>query len=204
MQSTHYSGKVMVYVDGSNLFHGIGDYYLGNGLAIKKISYEKLKDLVVDGRPYLRANYYGSYHPSGDARQFSFFSSLEYSGYDVKKYPLRVPTSAKKVKCTNCDNRFEDITCLKCNKLFRIFTPEEKGVDVGIAIDMITQASKGIYETAVLIGGDKDHLEVVETVKNDFGKRVEVVNFTNRTSAELRRKADKFVPLENYMKQIEM
>ena len=61
----------------------------------------------------------------------------------------------------------------------------EKGVDVAIAIDMITHASKGTYETAVLIGGDKDHLGVINSVKNDFGKRAEVVNFSNRTSVEL-------------------
>lgn len=205
MSSPQNMGKVMVYIDGSNLFHGIGDYYFNKKTAPKKINYEKLRDLVVDKRDYLRVNHYGSYHPSFPANQIGFFTSLEeLGGFEVRKFPLKVPTTPLKIKCPSCKARFEDITCKACSKPFQIFKPEEKGVDVAIAIDMISHAAKNIYDTAVLIGGDKDHLGVVTTVKNEFGKRVEIANFTNRTSVELRRKADKFIPLENYMSQLEM
>lgn len=193
----------MVYIDGSNLFHGIGDYYHQKGIKPKKIDYKKLLELVIDKRECLRANYYGSYHPSAPEVQMNFFTALEYMGFEVKKYPLKIPTHPERIKCPNCSNHFEDILCDSCKKTFKRYTPEEKGVDVGIAIDMITQASKGIYGTAILIGGDKDHLGVVSAIKNEFGKRVEIVNFTNRTSVELQRKADKFVPLERYMGEIE-
>lgn len=48
---------------------------------------------------------------------------------------------------------------------------KQKGVDVLIAIDMITKAYEGQYEIAVLLAGDDDFIDVVKAVK-DSGKRV--------------------------------
>ncbi len=200
--SPQFSGKVMIYIDGSNLFHGLQER-LSRGLT-NRIDYQKLVEEVVGGREYLRANYYGSYPPSAPQSQFDFFDKLSMSGFEVKKFPLKVPTQPRKIKCIGCKEKFDKITCPLCKKEFYDQRPEEKGVDVAIAIDMVGGAAKETYNTAILIGGDKDHLGVVDSVKNEFGKRVEVVNFSTRTSKELIRKADKFVPLENLMGRIEL
>jgi uncharacterized LabA/DUF88 family protein len=47
----------------------------------------------------------------------------------------------------------------------------QKGTDVLLAIDMITKAYEGQYEIAILLAGDDDFLDVVNTVK-DKGRRV--------------------------------
>jgi uncharacterized LabA/DUF88 family protein len=192
----------MIYIDGSNLFHGLLER-ASKGLS-GRIDYKKLIEVVVDGRPYLRANYYGSYPPDNPAAQLRFFDMLRYAGLEVQPFPLKIPTRPKKLKCPHCKGTFDEITCPLCSKKFYDLRPEEKGVDVAIAIDMISHAAKNIYDTAILVGGDRDHLGVVSAVKNEFGKRVEVTNFSDRTSRELMKKVDKFLPLESIMPQIEI
>lgn len=196
-----FSGKLMIYIDGSNLFHGLQERQ-SNGLS-HGIDYKKLVEIVADRRDYLRANYYGSIPSNPDKAQYEFYDQLRFSGLEVKIFPLKTPTRPKKIKCPHCKKSFDEITCPLCGDKFYDLRPVEKGVDVEIAIDMISHAAKGTYDTAILIGGDKDHLGVVDAVKNEFGKRVEVANFKDRTSKELIKKADKFIPLEDIMPQIE-
>ncbi|MFH1223243.1 MAG: NYN domain-containing protein [Pseudomonadota bacterium] len=202
MFASQFSGKLMVYIDGSNLFHGLRERQ-SNGLSYR-IDYKQLINVLVGARDVLRANYYGSYPSSGSQSQFEFFDGLKLSGFEVKTFPLKTPTKPKKLRCLHCKETFDEITCPLCAKKFYDLRPEEKGVDVAIAIDMISHAAKSVYDTAILVGGDKDHLGVVDVVKNEFGKRVEVVNFSYRTSKELMKKADIFIPLEGIMDQIEI
>ena len=49
--------------------------------------------------------------------------------------------------------------------------PKQEGVDVLLAIDMITRAYENQYDIAVLVAGDDDFVDVVKAVKNT-GKRV--------------------------------
>ena len=47
----------------------------------------------------------------------------------------------------------------------------QKGVDILMAIDMLTKAYENHYEIAILVAGDGDFVDLVEAVK-DAGKRV--------------------------------
>lgn len=48
---------------------------------------------------------------------------------------------------------------------------KQKGVDILMAVDMLTKAYENHYEIAVLVAGDGDFVDLVEAVK-DAGKRV--------------------------------
>ncbi len=48
---------------------------------------------------------------------------------------------------------------------------EQKGVDVKLAIDMVNRARQNIYDTAVLVSGDGDFVELVRLLQ-DMGKHV--------------------------------
>ena len=61
---------------------------------------------------------------------------------------------------------------------------KQKGVDVLLAVDMITKAYLDQYERAILVGGDDDLLDVVKAVK-DTGKRVYGVFFRETASKRL-------------------
>ena len=61
---------------------------------------------------------------------------------------------------------------------------EEKGVDVSLAVDMLTGAFQDEYDVAVLVSSDGDFKPAVEAVRAT-GKRVEYIFFpgTTRSSA---------------------
>lgn len=61
---------------------------------------------------------------------------------------------------------------------------KQKGVDVLLAIDMLTKAYENHYEWAMLLAGDDDYVDLVQAVKN-AGKRVYGFYFEKHTSQEL-------------------
>jgi uncharacterized LabA/DUF88 family protein len=69
----------------------------------------------------------------------------------------------------------------------------EKGVDVKIAVDMITMAQRDLYDTCILITGDGDFADAAEAVKST-GKHVEVA-YTER-NFQISKAADKFILLD--------
>ena len=68
----------------------------------------------------------------------------------------------------------------------------QKGVDILMAIDMLTKAYENHYEIAILVAGDGDFVDLVEAVK-DAGKRVYGAYVPRNISQELRESFD--VPL---------
>lgn len=61
---------------------------------------------------------------------------------------------------------------------------KQKGVDVRMAVDMITKAYLDHYDFAIMLAGDDDFLDVVNAVK-DTGKRVYGIYFSERISKDL-------------------
>ena len=62
--------------------------------------------------------------------------------------------------------------------------PTEKGVDVGLAIKMLTLGINRAYETAILVAGDRDYLETVQFLKG-LGLRVEIIAWRKGLSSDL-------------------
>jgi len=163
------SEKVVIFIDGGNMFHAT------NALKLK-INYKKLVDVLKRDRWLLRAYFYTGV-PSGDLpkevreqlkKQMGFLKELQNLGIKVKTMPLKK-------------------------------TPEgyiEKGIDILIATDMISLAFKNAYDTVVLVSGDSDFVPVVEKIQ-ELGKRVENASFKKTSSYELRRVCDEFILLDN-------
>jgi uncharacterized LabA/DUF88 family protein len=61
----------------------------------------------------------------------------------------------------------------------------QKGVDVLLAIDMITKAYQNQYDIAILVTGDDDFIDVVKAVKDGTGKLVYGAFFPKETSKRL-------------------
>ena len=56
--------------------------------------------------------------------------------------------------------------------------PEEKGIDVAIALDIARLAMEGAYDVAILCSGDTDLIPAVEQVQDgDYGCKVEVAGW---------------------------
>jgi uncharacterized LabA/DUF88 family protein len=66
--------------------------------------------------------------------------------------------------------------------------------DIGIAMDMIEQAPK--LDTAVLISGDGDFMDLIQHLKRAMGCRVEVIAFGKSASSKIKDNADEFTDLD--------
>jgi hypothetical protein len=65
----------------------------------------------------------------------------------------------------------------------------EKGVDVMLATDVVTNAYNDHYDTAIVVSGDADFYPALQAAK-DVGKHIEVAAFDMNLSAESARVAD--------------
>jgi uncharacterized LabA/DUF88 family protein len=72
----------------------------------------------------------------------------------------------------------------------------QKGVDVQLAVDLVTNAHLQTFDVAVLFSGDIDLLESVKTVKN-LGKHVIIFSHYNNMAQEMIREADMFINFQH-------
>jgi len=159
----------MVFVDGSNLYHGMKRAQIRFDLL-------RLAKYYVGKRKFIRCYYYGSLDPYDKPRiesQRKFIRLLNLGGIVTRIKPLRLHDG---------------------NKV-------EKGADVHLAVDLVSFALHGHYDSAILISGDEDFLVAVEAVK-ESGKIVEIAYFSEQISDALRLSADEFHDLNNVPSEI--
>lgn len=181
----------MMFIDGSNLFHGCKCYSIENGEDHFRIDMIKLREKLLNNRRLIRAYYYCSIPIKGDPmrinNQEGFYRYLEYNGFKVIKKPLRLRT--EKFKCNKCKHEI-------------VFEKQvEKGVDVALVTDMLSLGISERYDTAILIAGDLDYMRAIEELQR-LGITTEVAYFRSGIGSELIRCADKFIPLESIIEEI--
>ena|SRR5437867_4837635 len=76
--------KVMVFIDGSNLYHSL------RSLGEVRIDYSKLLQTLVAGRNLIQAYYFCSLPPGPKQQQLDFLTKLRSLGFEVKSFPLRL------------------------------------------------------------------------------------------------------------------
>jgi uncharacterized LabA/DUF88 family protein len=151
--------KVVVFVDGANLYHSIKSYYKGI------LDYGVLLEAAVGGRKLLRATFYivEKHDPDEASGARSFVYNLNKFGYKVRSKPLVVHETL------SADGE-------------RIVS--HKGDwDMGIVVDMMRLAEHA--DTYVLVSGDGDYVETIEYLQSEQGLRVEVVSAGQCTSQAL-------------------
>jgi uncharacterized LabA/DUF88 family protein len=164
---------VMIFIDGSNLYHSLKSFFKRTDIDIGKLSKK-----LLDKRRLVRIYYYNAKvglkeEPQRYRDQQAFFTSVNAIPYSELRLGRLVyhnwPHSP----------------------------PYEKGVDIQLATDMITHSFKNNYDVAVLVAGDNDFVGAIQAVK-DNGKNVEVALFgKERTSYRLRMVADKVVTINS-------
>ena len=159
--------RVMVFIDGSNMYHSLKSYFKRTDIDIGKFC-----DKLLEKRRLIRIYYYNAVvgqreEPDRFRDQRKFFSSVAQIPYTELRLGRLV--------YNNWPNN----------------PPIEKGVDVLLATDMIIHSFKNNYDIAILVGGDNDFVPALQALK-DNGKNVEVALFgKERTSLQLREVADR-------------
>lgn len=165
--------RVMIFIDGSNLYHSLKHYFNRADIDIGKFS-----NKLLDKRRLVRIYYYNARvgfkeEPERYREQQKFFTSVNSLPYTELRIGRLVynnwPSSP----------------------------PFEKGVDILLATDMITHSYKNNYDVAILVAGDNDYVSAIQAIK-DNGKNVEVALFGKEsTSLQLRKVADKVIILNS-------
>lgn len=172
-------GKTICFIDDQNVFHG-------QQTKGWRIDWQKfIKFLERNGDEIWQVYYFAGEKENQSEDEGNFFNYLkEQMRWEITTYPL----GRRSVTCINCG---ETHTYLA-----------EKGVDVGLAIKMLTLGINKAYETAVLVSGDRDYLETVQFIKN-LGLRVEVVSWKEGLSDALATESSApVVYLDDLKKQI--
>ena len=152
----------MVFIDGSNLYH-----VLSQSCGRHDLQFDKFAQKLANGRKLQRIYYYNirqesDSNPNVGVEQAKFLDSM----YDTPYVEVRLGIWKQR----------GDIMV-------------EKGVDVMLATDVVTNAYKDHYDTAIVVSGDADFYPALQAVK-DVGKHIEVAAFDMNLSAESARVAD--------------
>ena len=153
--------RTIVFMDNSNIFHGQKD--AGWRIDAKKLH----KYLERDGGRVWQVHFFASVidPPRYEETNFYHFIKSEMR-YEVTLFKL----GRKTHKCRNCSRSWT--------------TYIEKGVDVALATKLLTLANAKAFDTAILIGADKDFLGTVRAVKA-LGLRVEIFAWRNTISHDM-------------------
>ena len=160
--SINNNDRVMVYIDGSNLYH-----VLSQNCGRHDLQFDKFSTKLANGRSLRRTYYY-------NVRQDNETSANMVQ--DQKKFlDSMYETPFIEVRLGIWKQRGDTLV--------------EKGVDVMLATDLVAHAYQDHYDTAIVVSGDADFYPALQAVK-DIGKHIEVAAFDSNLSTESSRVAD--------------
>ena len=159
--------RVMIFIDGSNLYH-----VLTQNCGRHDLVFEKFSEKLGEGRQVKRTYYYNirqdpKYNPAATAEQDKFMATL----FDTPYFEVKLGVHRRQGD-----------------------TMVEKGVDVMMSVDIVVGAFRDLYDTAIIVSGDGDFYPAMQAAK-DLGKHTEVVAFESNLSPEAKRVADKAILL---------
>jgi 6-hydroxy-3-succinoylpyridine 3-monooxygenase len=143
--------KAMVYVDGFNLYFGI----LQGTPDLKWLNLESFMDFLRPDEEVLGVRYFTALV---DPQKHLSVSR------DRQKRYLQALGSCPKLKVIMGKYQLREVSCRgKCRERYEV--PEEKKTDVGIAVQMISDAIDGLMDRIVLVSGDSDLEPAVEWIR---------------------------------------
>ncbi len=166
------SYRFFIFIDGSNFYHSLINSFKTASVDIEKFC----KDITQTGE-LIEIKYYTSpvlrsNNPNAYSSQQKFLSKIK----EIKNLTLFLGRLEKH------GNTFV-----------------EKGVDVKIATDLISNAFHNNYDIAILVSNDSDFVPAIQEAQK-FGKQVWDINFPKRKSYHLNQICNKTITL-NTIKQ---
>ena len=149
--------RVCIFIDGSNFYHALKEARLPVSVDFGKLG----ANLTGPDRQHVHTYYYNTplIRPRRDDPEFA----------------------AKDERCRSQQRFFNALRFIpnltfKPGRFQRLPNGGrvEKGVDVMLAVDMLTLAFKDRYDVAILISSDADYKHAIERVKFETGKTVEL------------------------------
>lgn len=143
--------RVACYVDGFNLYHAIDDldkpHLKWVNLRALAESLCRKKELLVKVA-YFSA--YATWRPAKYARHRKYVAALGHFG--VECYMARF--SEQKARCEACGNTWD--------------RHEEKETDVHFSLTLLEDAMDNVFDRAIIVSADSDHVPAVKRVRDRF------------------------------------
>ncbi|MCL2335860.1 MAG: NYN domain-containing protein [Firmicutes bacterium] len=160
--------RTSVYIDGFNLY-----YRALKGTAYKWLDLKKLVALLLPPAhqiteiKYFTAIVSGSVDPNQPNRQKAYIRALQQytPGLTVHyghflTHTVRAPNAPPTQPPT----------------FVNVIKTEEKGSDVNLAVHLLNDAWKDVYDCAVIISNDSDFAEALRLVKEQNGKKIGIIS----------------------------
>lgn len=172
--------RVIVYIDGFNLYHGLKDSSLRSSRWLDIVG---LCEAILLPHQDLHLVRYFTAIVKRDAqasgRQTTYLDALVATGgIEIHKGFYQV--SNAKMKCHQCGD--EQARCPSCKARYQRF--EEKQSDVNMALHLLADAEDDCYDTAMLITGDSDLVPAIALVKQRFPAKNVVAAFPPKRSGK--------------------
>lgn len=183
--------RVIIFIDGSNLFHSLWECYRTHILDIQELAVK----LCCVNRELRQIRYY--YSPFIKQINSHMYTIQQKYIETIKNHNNVYISEGKYVKKPILLKR-ETMEKIKANiNAEDLWTYIEKGIDVKIAVDMITLAFKNAYDVAILVSGDSDFVPVINQLK-ELKKAVQVAMFMNdnRKSYDLKENSKSIIRLD--------
>ena len=174
----------MAFIDGQNLYQHAKDAFGHHHPNYDPVKLHSMVCAAKGWTPNLIRFYTGVPSPKESPMWAGYWSNrvlaMKRAGIMVTTRPLRYRTQ----KAFDCNGEEQEIT-----------VAQEKGIDVRLALDIVTCAVQGQYDVAVIYSQDQDLNEVVTDVRNTaqkVGRNIELASaFPSGPTATSRRGIDK-------------
>ncbi len=165
--------RVIVYIDGFNLYFGLRDMQWKNCYWLDyprfaSVLTKNITDSILVNTKYFTARIKS---PQDKAkRQSNYLDALELRG---------------NIQIIPGDYKEEKFNCSGCGRIN--FIQKEKQTDVGIAVELMMDAYRDNFDVAILISGDSDLIPAIKAVKEIDNKKQIIACFPpKRHSKEIR------------------
>jgi len=152
--------RVFVEIDGNNFYHRLKELDLKNLLSF---DYQKLINFILNNRNghLVSINYYiGAIHTkAGDLKSQQLWQAQRKLVGLLKKQGVKI----------------------SFGNMLKTDDYHEKGVDVLIAVDMLTAAYENLCDKIILVSSDTDLLPAIDKARK-LGKIVEYIGFSHKAS----------------------
>lgn len=131
----------------------------GNRIDISKLSEELCNEFNTD---HIRTKFYHAYPYQSENP-----TDAEKEHYSSRQRFYRAIDNLRNHQFIEVGRVREEYNeCRKCNESF--YTREQKGVDVGIAIDLVDMSHKRIADAFIIVAGDEDFTMAVNLAKDQL------------------------------------
>lgn len=170
--------RVIIFIDGSNLYHSLKD------INIRKINFKKLLAFLTKGKLLVLTYYYNASLNRG-ADEEKYWEQQRFFDF-LRKIP-----------------DFKVALCrMRKHKRDGKITFDVKGDDVYLAVDLVSGAYENLYDKAIIISGDEDFVPAIQKAQK-LGKRVINAYFKSTSSNYLKHICDESFCLDKIIKEIE-